>query len=400
MSAVGVVLSGGGARGAYEAGVLSYVFGDLARAHPISRLALVSGSSVGAINGAFLAAMAGDPAAGIASLEQTWANLELPHVLRFGVRQATELHRVLLGGNKASGLFDARPLARVVGQQIPWKLLRRNIRSGVLRAFIVSATDVSTGRPTIFVDRAPGVRVPGGLAPMARVRRERIGPHHVLASAAIPIIFPPVQVGPNLYCDGGLRLNTPMAPAIHLGVRKLFVVGVSSPIHSTHLPALGPGRFPGASFLLGKIMNAFLLDHLNSDLDELARINNYIEDGCAVYGKDFIERINQESAKRGEPARQIVRALAVRPTVDLGRVASEHLRRNRARFGRVLGRAFLRLLDVGEGADADLASYLLFDGDFARRLMDLGRADARALAPEILEFLTPAPSEASIIPDS
>jgi NTE family protein len=180
-----------------------------------------------------------------------------------------------------------------------------------------------------------------------------------------------------------------MAPAIHLGVRKLFVVGVSSPLHSTHLPALGPGRFPGASFLLGKIMNAFLLDHLNSDLEELARINGFIEDGCAIYGNDFVDRINEQSAKRGEPPRQIVRALAVRPSVDLGRIASEHLRKNRARFGRVLGRAFLRLLDVGEGADADLASYLLFDGEFARRLMDLGRADARALSPEILDFLTP-----------
>ena len=389
MTHVGVVLSGGGARGAYEAGVLSYVFGDLARAHPLVRLALVSGSSVGAINGAFLASMAADPSEGIGRLEQTWANLELPHLLRFGVRQAAGLHRVLLGGAKPVGFFDARPLARVVGQQIPWKLLRRNIRTGVLRALIVSATDVSTGRPTIFVDRAPGVRVPGGLAPMARIRREHIGPHHVLASAAIPMIFPPVRVGPNLYCDGGLRLNTPMAPAIHLGVGKLFVVGVSSPIHSSHLPALGPGRYPGASFLLGKIMNAFLLDHLNSDLDELARINNYLEDGTASYGAGFIDRINQQSAKRGEPPRQVVRSLSVRPTVDLGRIASDHLRRNRARFGRVLGRAFLRLLDVGEGADADLASYLLFDGDFARRLMDLGRADARALTPEILEFLTP-----------
>jgi NTE family protein len=217
----------------------------------------------------------------------------------------------------------------------------------------------------------------------------------VLASAAIPLIFPPVAIDGHLHCDGGLRLNTPMAPAIHLGAGRIFAVGVSSPV-SIGAPALAQGVYPGAPFLLGKVLNAFLLDHLAMDLVELERINHFLRDGMQVFGPTFLERMNALQAARGEPRRRLVHHIAVRPSVDLGRIAAEHIRSHRVRFGRMLGRTLLRLLDVGEGADSDIASYLMFDGEYAKKLIELGRADARARRDEIAAFLFDAPADAEV----
>lgn len=386
-ASLGVVLSGGGARGAYEVGVLSYIFGDLT---PEQRrgvnLDIISGTSVGAVNAAFLAGVSDNPRAGIHRLGSLWEKLELADVLQFGVKQALSLHRVLLGGSSATGIFDAAPLAHMVGGGMDWRAIHRNQKAGHFKALTVSATHVSSGRPVVFVDAADSVPLPRSLPPQVVVRAERILPHHVLASGAIPVVFPPVRIRSDLYCDGGLRLNTPMAPAVHMGVEKMLIVGVSSSAEPTE--GLPPGKFPGATFLLGKVLNAFLLDHVNNDLDELERINQMLEDGTAVYGPDFVPAMNRKAEARGSAPRRIVESLVVRPSADIGAMASDYLRRNQLRFGKILGRSFLRLLDVGEGASSDLASYLLFDGGFAQVLADLGRQDAARQRDRIVEFLS------------
>ncbi|MCA9581088.1 MAG: patatin-like phospholipase family protein [Myxococcales bacterium] len=385
-TSLGVILSGGGARGAYEVGVLEYIYGELAKEFPqAAKFDVVSGTSVGAVNAAFLASIAGDPVAGVHRLRSVWGDLQLTDVMRFGVLQALSLPKVLLGGNSAPGIFDATPLAHLVSGGVDWRAIHRNQRSGHLKALTVSATHVATGRPVVFVDRAEGVSLPAGFPPHVVVRAERILPHHVLASGAIPIVFPPVRIRSDLYCDGGLRLNTPMAPALHMGVERILIVGVSSVGAESH--ALPPGRFPGAAFLLGKVLNAFLIDHINDDLEELEHVNQFLEDGVAVHGPEFIDAMNRLAEQNGRPPRRRVRALAVRPSVDIGQLAGEYLTQNRARFGKILGRSFLRLLDLGEGANSDLASYLLFDGAFARRLIELGYQDAAAIRDELLEFL-------------
>ncbi len=393
MSGLGLVLSGGGARGAYEVGVLEYIF----REFPDSggngpKVDLVSGTSVGAVNGTFVASAIEDLPQAVTTLSTLWTELELPDVLGFGFKQAAGLYRVLLGSTRASGIFDPTRLSQLVGRHIDWRRLRQNVRKGKLRALTVSTTHVGSGQPVIFVDAAPGVGIPQSLGLHALVRQARIGQHHVLASAAIPLVFPPIEIGSEIHCDGGLRLNTPMAPSIHLGMDRLLVIGLSTP-HTSGRSPVQQGKFPGAPFLLGKVLNAFLLDHVNTDLLEVQRINDFLRDGVHAYGPSFLDRINESAKARGAMApRRLLSSLVLRPSTDIGQVAAEYLASNRVRFGKALGRAFLSLLDVGAGADADLASYLLFDGEFARELIEMGRRDAHAKRAEIEAFLFEDPS--------
>jgi NTE family protein len=379
-----LILSGGGARGAYEVGVLEYIFSEFAE----PKVDLISGTSVGAVNGAFIASAIGEMPGALKQLVSIWTDLELPHVLGFGLRQAAGLYRVLLGGTgQARGVFDPAPLSALVGRTVRWRRLRRNIRSGALRALTVSTTHVGTGQPVIFVDAAPGIGIPKGLGLHALVRRAKIGQHHVLASAAIPLIFPAVEIGDEIHCDGGLRLNTPMGPSVHLGMNRLLVVGLSTP-HAADKRAVQDGKYPGATFMLGKVLNAFLLDHVNTDLLEVQRINDFLHDGIRAYGPQFLDRINEAAKARGALAqRRLLNSLVLRPTTDIGQVASDYLASNRVRFGKSLGRAFISMLDVGAGGDADLASYLLFDGGFAQTLIEMGRRDAHAKRDEIEAFL-------------
>ncbi|MDH3202631.1 MAG: patatin-like phospholipase family protein [Myxococcales bacterium] len=395
MSGLGLILSGGGARGAYEVGVLDYIFSEFldAQGNP-PKVDLISGTSVGAVNGAFVASHIEDVPNAMKHMVGLWTGLELADVLGFGLRQAAGLYRVLLGGTESRGVFDPTNLSAIVGRNIRWRRLRRNIRTGALQALTVSTTHVGSGQPVIFVDAAPGVGIPESLGLHALVRRAKIGQHHVLASAAIPLVFPSVEIGDEIHCDGGLRLNTPMGPSVHLGMNRLLVVGLSTP-HVAGRRAVRDGQYPGAPFMLGKVLNAFLLDHVNADLLEVQRINDFLKDGIRAYGPEFLDRINQAAKARGALApRRLLSSLVLRPSVDIGQVASDYLASNRVRFGKSLGRAFINVLDVGAGADADLASYLLFDGGFAQTLVEMGRRDAHARRSEIEAFFFEDPEAA------
>jgi NTE family protein len=177
-----------------------------------------------------------------------------------------------------------------------------------------------------------------------------------------------------------------MAPAIHLGARRLLVISLASNPNQPAAPAFAPGVYPGVAFLLGKVLNAFLLDHVNADFLELERWNRMLDDGVALYGDGCVVALNARALAAGRSPRHRIHSLAIHPSEDIGRLASRHLRQNQVRFGRLLGRGLSKLLDIGEGADSDLVSYLLFDGDFARQLVDMGEQDARRREAELVRF--------------
>jgi NTE family protein len=319
-----------------------------------------------------------------------WTGLQLQDVIRFGMIEALRLPKVLLGGSDDTlGIFDAKPLVELVTQEVPWRAIGRALTRGHLRALAVSTTEIATGRTTVFIDAQPDLAVPSTLGPRTRVVAGSIGPQHALASAAIPLIFPPVRVGSMLYCDGGLRQNTPMAPALHLGANKVLVVGLSSEVRGSAVPEGRQlsTRSPGAPFLLGKVLNAFLLDHIDSDLELLQRINDVLALGRETYGEDFDRRISRTAQKNNVAQYRPIETLVIRPTEDIGRIAADHVRTRKV-SGPIVTRALLSMLESGVSDEADLASYLLFDGAFCRRLIDLGRADAHARREQLARFFS------------
>jgi NTE family protein len=289
-------------------------------------------------------------------------------------------------------MLDTRPLERLVTEAIPWATLRRHVDEGRLAAVAVAATEISSGRTVVWIDDPDGV--PDGWAndPFVVARPTRLTPDHALASAALPLLFPVRRVDGAWYCDGGLRLNTPLAPALRLGVDRLLVIGLSpvlreqTPAPSVEEIAASMGSMP---YLSGKVLNALMLDRVDYDVDRLALMNGILEAGVREYGPSFLPRINETiRAIRGAPYR-VVPHLYLRPSRDVGLIAKECL----ARQGRPTGwQAWLRDTVVhgaihGVAAQADLLSYLFFDRAFAAELIELGRADAAAEEAALVALL-------------
>jgi NTE family protein len=385
-------------------GVLWYIFDDLTRilGRP-PRIDILCGTSVGAINACYLAAHLGDPVLGLRRLVELWTDLELTRMLGFGLKQVFSLPRVLLGGGGGHGLIDVRPMAELVQREISWRAVSRCLRRSMLRALTVSCTEVSTGRTVVFMQVAPELSVPSNAPPRTLFRAARIGPPHALASAAIPLLFPPVRIDDELYLDGGLRQNTPIAPALRLGATHIFAIGSSREVTGRVIregAPQAPTQAPGAAFLLGKVLNAFLLDHVDVDIELLSRINSVIHDGTRAYGPGFTEALSAESRRHGGLDYRYVNCLRVRPSEDIGRLANDHLKRGRLRGDPILTRRLFSVLDLGVEDEADLASYLLFDGPFCRRLIEMGRADAQARRDDLVAFFRDDGAGAPLPPDS
>ena len=388
---VGLVLSGGGARGAYEAGVLRYLCEQLPKDTGVTPwFDVISGTSVGALNACFLAATNDLLERSTPLLWERWLELRADALLSVRPLDTLRFVRSLLGGPPApvrsksdigrpqGGVIDTSALEKFVLHSVPWSRIRRNVEAGRLDALTVSATHVASGKTMVFVDTAHPLP-PWSRDPSVLPLRTRVGPWHALASAAIPVLFRPIPIDGTWYVDGGLRQNTPLSPALRLGVDRVLVVSLRFQQQGSlnlDVPA-SVDAVPSPFFLAGKTLNALLIDRVDYDLGRLRQMNALLEAGQALYGEDFLRRMSARLS--GEPPLRHVRELLVRPSQDLGALASRYARSEAfAGTSGLTAAACRRLADRDAGDESDLLSYLLFDGGFSKQLLELGFEDARA----------------------
>jgi NTE family protein len=372
---VAVVVAGAGARGGYEAGVLSVLVPRL-RKTVTGPLTFV-GTSAGAINAALLGASSHlSPEGQADAVLSVWRDLSVSNVYRSPVlgfpgvaaRIAGQLLQV--PGVRVTGLLDTAPLRRTARDAVDWRQFRANLDGG-RAALAVVTTSGADNRTVVFVDRAPGEPVPGpdDERPIDYLAAE-IGPEHVLASAAIPVLFPPVRVpdaggDDRFYLDGGVRLNAPLKPALSLGAKAVAVVATHPAIDAERPEEPGAGGVaPDVDDTIVRLIDAALVDRMVEDVRTLARVDALVSAGAQT-NHEVIPYLLAGPAERG----------------TLGRLAAETFERHRRVRGlrqsemRVLGHLLL-----GDGPRrGDLLSFLYFDPDYMEASIELGQHDAEAL---------------------
>ncbi len=385
--AFGLVMTGGGARGAYQAGVLKRV-GELKQIQTQGNpFPIVGGSSAGAINGAGLAMGCDDFALATRVLAHLWSNLRPQDIFRCDVlsqarNSVTWLldlsFGAVLGGGNARSLLDATPLRHFLARQLDCDRIQDNIRRGHLYALTISATNYHSGKSYLFIQGAKG-------HPMwNRSRRvtlaTKITVDHICASAAIPLVFQPVKLktqrGTAFFGDGCIRLQQPLSPVIRLGARKIFAIGVRG--HGLeHREEASGNNEPSLAQVLGVLFNVMFLDHLATDIEHLERLNHLLDSG----------RFSQSDTEDCERVGRLT-PLLITPSVDLSELAEHH-----QRDLPYLIQYFVNSLGRDAASCADLMSYLLFASSYTRDLIEIGYHDASERIDEIEDFLFSRKSE-------
>jgi len=365
------MLSGGGARAAYQAGVLC----TIGRREPNLRVPILTGVSAGAINLGFLASYRGPFGEATKALKRRWLSLSTEEVFKANpsslFRNGIRIGTALVGGGSAlspqiRGFIDTSPLRSFLSRSIRQGAIDERLRDGELEAVALSALSYQTGRTVLFVQGEAGVRtVPSSVH--HRVVRAPITVNHIMASAAIPLLFPAIKVGQQYYGDGSFRSTAPLGPAIQLGAHRIFAISAR---YARSMPEARQPEvigYPPAARVLGLLLNSVFLDTLDWDAANLARINRLVDQlpaGADAGGLRHVDLYIQ------------------RPSKDIGVLAT--------RFEDRLPRA-MRFLVRGLGSSgsksADLLSYLLFESAYISELIELGEQDAETHWDEISPFL-------------
>jgi len=372
-----LVLSGGGARSAYQAGVIRYI----AEAFPDRAFTILAGVSAGAINAAQLANHTGTFPEAAERLVQTWRAVRLEDVvapvsrwkvLRTLLRRARDNGDQPLPENTLRGLVDNAPLRAFLKRHLQTTDGRLhgvafNLKRGTLRAFAVTTTNYSTGQSVTWVE---GRNIENWERPDRRGVQTELTVEHILASAALPFVFPAIRLGDAWYGDGGISLLTPLAPAIHLGANA--ILAISTRYKRTQEEGNAPDvvGYPPAAQILGMLLNAIFLDTFDQDAAMLERIN----------------RLVQQLPPRQRQGLRPVRLLILRPSIDLGKLAAEYPPPTQGA---------LRFLTWGLGATEtktpDSLSMMLFEPAYIEALLEIGYEDAHRQHDCLEEFLEGAP---------
>ena len=370
-AATAVVLSGGGARGAYQVGVLRWI----SQEYPELRLPILTGVSAGAINAAFLAGRPEPLPEAMDLLADVWGDLSTDQILRADafslLGNALKVVMNLGSGGarlapQVRGLVDTTPLEQTLQRALNPEGIADNISRGRLTAVAVSATSYGTGRTVTFVQAASGIRM------WERTRRHSVSTHvgvdHVMASAAIPLFFPARSVEGEWFGDGSLRQGSPLAPAVYLGADRILVVSSRYHPGPRDIAGTDDDGYPPAAQILGLMLNSIFLDNLDADAERLERIN------------EIVARVPNE--RQWLVSERPVSMLVLRPSSDLGRLAARY----EDRLPRGL-RYLIRGLGSRRVASPDLLSYLMFEAEYLQELIRLGERDASRNWIRIRRFL-------------
>lgn len=370
-----LLLPGGGARAAYQVGAIK-ALAELTQKQPQSQFPILCGTSAGALNAVGLASRTGSFIEAADWLEDLWLELRYDHVYRtdwWGViRNAWRLFLSLFNSGIAVGrpvgLLDNLPLKDMLRAKINFLGISENIKAGRLSAVSVTAMNYTDGDSISFFQGGPNN------AEWRRWRRYGIPTpielRHLIASSAIPTIFPPQRIGRHYYGDGALRQLAPVSPALHLGADKVLIVAVSGHKKKYAKPHYR-ARSPAFGQILGHLLNSAFIDSLESDIEMLERVNELIElDSCHDYRLE------------DRPLRH-VSSYVISPSQDIDALAADHIKDLPASI-----RSFLRVTGSGNNnGGVNIASYLLFTEPFCKALMDMGYNDTMAQREQLLDFL-------------
>lgn len=372
---IGLIMTGGGARAAYQVGVLRALT-ELLPAEVRTPFPIICGTSAGAINAAVLAMNAGDFRRGVRRLMSVWKNFRVHHVYRADpwgafANSARWIYTVLTGGafdQRPVSLLDNAPLAVLLGRQLDFPAIQRAIDAGHLAAFGITCSGYTSGQSVTFYQGIPS------LQPWQRARRigvpMPITLDHLLASSALPFIFPPVHINREYFGDGSMRQIAPVSPALHLGADRLLVVGVGRQQQPPPPERVRIETHPSLAQIAGHALNSIFLDSLEVDLERLQRINRTIE----MIPPETLERSNY-------PLHQ-VEFRVITPSEELERIAVTH-----AGELPLTIRMLLHMVGAMRRSGANLLSYLLFERSYCRALIRLGYQDTMARKDELTAFL-------------